>query len=760
MFVEAAVFGAVLLGQAAAAPKSISGSGIPASISAPATITGSQTIQTGSATYSQPCAEVSKSFDSLIAASDTPLIGASLGYECLKSVPVDKSGDQNLIEEISEIMEWQSTLAYIKNPPKGYENAAVDILAGLKNISDTVAKGGYSGDYDVQLDITNLLNKAYDGHLTYLSDIAGILLFGRVGRLVSVSNDGSAVPQVFLFEDLKQTHAGAKFTPSAVKTINGRPANDYLNDLANQDGGFHDPDARYNNLFFNIAKQSYGAPDQMGSFAGLTGTAAYDGATTELVHENGTKTSIQNIAVINADFTNVTSGASFFDKFCSGNDNTLDLSSLASSASSSASASVPTATGYPWPVHKTSDDIASGYFLNDTGYQNVAILSIPSFMPTTDDGTEDFQSVVRQFLADAVSAGKKYLIVDLRANGGGATELGYDLFKQLFPNMEPYGGTRWRANSAFNAMGQVTTAWADSKLIANNKTLLEAGLLETGVLISEFWVNSSLNANNQDFANWADLYGPHVFNSDNFTSIARTNFSDPFSYGDDEFSVTGYENNTKVSAQPFAAENIVLLQDGYCSSTCAIFTELAKSQGAVKQVAIGGRPQTGPMQGVGGTKGAETISWDILAAKAATVSMLAATRSSLNLLTNSGVDTLANLTQVFIRAAGTSQGLAAAINYRDNLRPGDDSQTPLQFVNEPAECRMWYTAPMLFDPTVTWRGVYDVMWGKGQCVKDSVTNGSAANSSSNGHKKNAAPAVGANAMLGFLAAALTALFAL
>ncbi|KAK7535013.1 uncharacterized protein J3D65DRAFT_646717 [Phyllosticta citribraziliensis] len=740
----------------------MSGSGIPASISVPATITGSPTIQTGSATNGQPCAQVSQAFTSLIAASDTPIIGASLGYQCLKSVPVDKSGDQNLIDEISEIMEWQSTLAYIKNPPSGYDNPAVDILAGLQNISDTVGKGGYSNEYDVQIDISNLLNKAYDGHLSYLSDIAGILLFGRLGRLVSVSHDGSAVPEVFLFEDLKQTNAGAKFTPSAVKTINGRPAQDYLNDLASQDGGFHDPDARYNNLFFNIAKQAYGAADQMGNFAGLTGTSAYDGDTTELVHENGTKTSIQNVAVVNADFTGVTNGKSFFDQFCSGGDNTLDLSSLVSGVpSSSASATAPTATGYPWPVHKTSDDIASGYFLNDTGYQNVAVLSIPSFMPVEEDGTEDFQSVVRQFLADAVKAGKKYLIVDLRANGGGATELGYDLFKQLFPTMEPYGGTRWRANSAFNAMGQVTTAWAQSKLVAGNETILEAGLVGTGVLVSEFWVNSSLNANNKDFADWADLYGPHVFNSDNFTSIVRTNFSDPFSVGDDEFSVTGYENNTNVAAQPFAAENIVLLQDGYCSSTCAIFTELAKSQGAVKQVAIGGRPQTGPMQGVGGTKGAETIGWDTLAYKAATVEMFTTTRASAKLLTNSGVDTLSNLTSVFVRAAGTSQGLAAAINYRDNLRPGDDSQTPLQFVYEPTECRIWYTAPMLFDPTVTWRGVYDVMWGKGQCVKDSVTNGTAAGSS-NGHKKNAATAVGASshALLGFLAVALASLFAL
>ncbi|KAK8189978.1 uncharacterized protein BKA78DRAFT_353463 [Phyllosticta capitalensis] len=744
---------AVLLHQAAAAHSS----GI---VSVPITITATPSA-TAASSYSQPCAAVSASFTSLVEATGVPLIPASLGYQCLKSVPVDKNGDSNLVNEISEILDWQSTLAYLKNPPNGYSNPSIDLKAGLQNISDTVNQGGYTNDYDVQLDISNLLDKAYDGHLSYVSDMAGVIIFGRVGGLVSVSLDGSSLPGVFLYTDLAEVNEGAKFNASAIKTINGRPVNDYLNDLASADGGFHDPDARYNNLFFNIAKRSYGASDQGGTFTGLTGQATYDGDVTELVHENGTKTSIDNIALLAADFTGVTTGSSFFKKFCTGGDNSLDLSSYTSATGDMPAA--PTATGYPYPVVKTDDNVAAGYYLNDTGYQNVAVLSIPSFLPTD---PEDFQKAVRTFLADAVKASKKYLIIDLRANGGGATELGYDLFKQLFPSAQPYGGTRWRANNAFNAMGQITTSWADSSNVTGNTTLLDTGLVGDGALIAEFSVNTSLNADNNDFANWADLFGPHQFNGDNFTSIVRTNFSDPLSIGDDEFEVSGYEGNNNVAAQPFAAENIVLLQDGYCSSTCAIFTELAKTQGKVKQVVIGGRSQYGAMQAVGGTKGAETISWSTLAYKAAAVEMLATSDAEYELLTSSGVDTLANLTQVFIRAAASvsTGGLAAAINYRDNLRQGDTTQTPLQFVYEPAECRIFYTPQMIFDPTKSWEKVYDVMWGKGQCVKDSVTNGTAdsANSTSNGKKKNAAPAVGAGSSLlfGTTAAALAVLFAL
>jgi len=60
--------------------------------------------------------------------------------------------------------------------------------------------------------------------------------------------------------------------------------------------------------------------------------------------------------------------------------------------------------------------------------------------------------------------------------------------------------------------------------------------------------------------------------------------------------ITGYNGLTNVTAQPFQADNIVLLQDGLCGSACAIFSELMKEQGKVQTVVIGGRPLNAPMQ--------------------------------------------------------------------------------------------------------------------------------------------------------------------
>jgi hypothetical protein len=42
--------------------------------------------------------------------------------------------------------------------------------------------------------------------------------------------------------------------------------------------------------------------------------------------------------------------------------------------------------------------------------------------------------------------------------------------------------------------------------------------------------------------------------------------------------------------------------DGLCASTCSYFVELMTQVG-VRTVAYGGRPQSGPMQMLGGTEG-------------------------------------------------------------------------------------------------------------------------------------------------------------
>lgn len=49
-----------------------------------------------------------------------------------------------------------------------------------------------------------------------------------------------------------------------------------------------------------------------------------------------------------------------------------------------------------------------------------------------------------------------------------------------------------------------------------------------------------------------------------------------------------------------------------CASTCAVFAEAMLERG-VHSVTFGGRPREGPMQTVGGIKGSQVLSFDMIA---------------------------------------------------------------------------------------------------------------------------------------------------
>ena len=58
------------------------------------------------------------------------------------------------------------------------------------------------------------------------------------------------------------------------------------------------------------------------------------------------------------------------------------------------------------------------------------------------------------------------------------------------------------------------------------------------------------------------------------------------------------------------------------------------------------------------------------------------------------------------RASSATQ--AGSINFRNNIRIGDTSVTPLQFVYEAADCGIWYTPEMIYDPTFLWSRVASI----------------------------------------------------
>jgi hypothetical protein len=308
--------------------------------------------------------------------------------------------------------------------------------------------------------------------MNWSPDILNVFSFQRLVDIASVSDDGKSMPKIYLLSDLIRQKSG-KGEISAVVKINGEDVQSYLEKVAAREQ-YIDADARFNKLVYKS-----NSTQSQSSFLLQTG---YDGPSTTFTFANGTTSkTYDNVAKLSSgyNFDGVDSGAAFFQAFCQGapsdsagaRRSTLtkrtDLGGYTSPHILYARQAIP--QDYPTPVVIHSAGAVAGYFMNAPGFQDVAVLKIPTFQPdsTADPNMTEFQSVVEQFLANATSAGKKKLIVDLRENGGGATNLLLDTFMQLFPSMTPFSAQRYRATEQFRLIGNSVSE------IYNNQTLSE-----------------------------------------------------------------------------------------------------------------------------------------------------------------------------------------------------------------------------------------------------------------------------------------------
>lgn len=189
-------------------------------------------------------------------------------------------------------------------------------------------------------------------------------------------------------------------------------------------------------------------------------------------------------------------------------------------------------------------------------------------------------------------------------------------------------------------------------------------------------------------------------------------------------SLTGY-NELPVPSQPFQAENIVIIQDGFCGSTCAIFSELMREQGKVQTIMLGGRPLNAPSQGVGGSKGAQVLRlddlWDFAERTLKTAEVLDGEWVAAKLHDTTAVGRIYQATQIYKRTThipGTR--LQGGINSLNNFREGDATETPLEFIYDAADCRLFYTKETFLSPMPLWKQAIDAKWGKGTCVPGSM----------------------------------------
>lgn len=158
-----------------------------------------------------------------------------------------------------------------------------------------------------------------------------------------------------------------------------------------------------------------------------------------------------------------------------------------------------------------------------------------------------------------------------------------------------------------------------------------------------------------------------------------------------------------------------MLTDGMCGSACASFHESLKNIAGVQSVVVGGVPREGPMQPVGGSKGGEVI--DItMVTDIATGAVALAEPLGLEGLKHPDLVQLANAEALLTRAGDGS----SRIQIYNRLRVGDPSETPMEYIYEAADCRIFYTADTLLHPEAMWAAAWTANTDRTKCVKGST----------------------------------------
>lgn len=162
----------------------------------------------------------------------------------------------------------------------------------------------------------------------------------------------------------------------------------------------------------------------------------------------------------------------------------------------------------------------------------------------------------------------------------------------------------------------------------------------------------------------------------------------------------------------FRPEDIVVLVDGTCHSACAFFYETTRRLN-VTALAVGGRPRRGMMHSAAGSQGAQMWSCEDIRDAASSALRILQSRDETSLHLNLDI-----VSEGYAVTRSRDRALSCSVSGKNMFGPAD-VETPLQFSQQPADCRILYTMETVGDAKAMWRHVADVAWtseGQRFCV--------------------------------------------
>lgn len=501
----------------------------------------------------------------------------------------------------------------------------------------------------------------------------------------------------------------------------------------------HDSHAQFHEVLYSLPAAAVGTS---GLFARSHGV--YTGPKTELEFKNGTKKQYTNHADIQSGFFfKIFDGESFYDTVWNGTtSNHVTYSASAVSKRDSNPRTLLVGGGEPGEkekeemkkqMKKASDEqikkfrsgypsnhvavthsgLIAGYFLDEK--PDSAVLSILGALESSRGGgpIKTDQKLIQDFFQKCAQQKKTRLLIDASSTGMGDIFMPPKLVKMIFGDHDQNNiqAGRLRAHEQLSLLGSKEQELEDNSKKGQNDDSYDSA-------DSFMSLKSYIKMDNTKFANWTDFYGPDELNKNkNFTRLARLNPNN--TYVATGFSDLPTAANFKSEKLPrhFEPENVVLLTDGVCDSSCAILADLLKRQG-VKTVAVGGLPQDGPMQVVGGSRGLEKlIPNDLVNIVTTAFEKDKSSEQERQQWDKTLLGNIIKSASVFRkRSSYTGTNLAPSVNLRTSF---GESGVPTQFEFMPATCRIRFTKDRFDDIQKLWTAALNAIFSNGKGVSDS-----------------------------------------
>ncbi|CAE6477326.1 unnamed protein product [Rhizoctonia solani] len=625
-------------------------------------------------------------------------VAPSAAMACLKSFPYNATLAKNVLDVVTKVTPFFTFEDWQKHTPEPFTEATSNLDVEFARIKATK----YTTDYDFNRDVFNVINRLDDGHTLWLpacywAAFQNILPAPLIALEKNGSQDIYIAPNSVQFISLLGTNYTSyydakgfnwkKYAGAKVHTIDGVSAWNYVNGIAtNYSGNYIDHNIRVNSVFTNYRVTEDGLWSQrLGDFGGPI-FPDKESLTLSITAVNSTQPETVKFeyraTYLGAPFTD---GASYWETNCAANNATNGVDNRGSENAiarrelihkkkrqpvAKISALPAQSVGLPQHNLPTQPDVVNGtgvikaYVLSD---KKTGVLMVGSF----GGDYVGFQNDTFKALSKFKAAKVQQLIVDTTGNGGGYVCLGKYIPALGFKHRSSLPHSLNLGEFLINALAGTNFGYAGFE------STMRAQPLAQKIVAS--YIKQGIDYMNYSPSQWAFL--------NNTPQPANYNYMEPptnFTINDTKDAVskrfhdicTPY--NVTLPAEPFLpASKIIIVGNGECASTCALFTGVAYEKLGIKVATFGGNP--GAAMNFNGMAGNQVLEWADLDSEIKTAGLKNDPLAPPDLLINS--------------------------NYRVNWRYAyswQNKSQPLAFHVERAQYRIPYTMDTYMSPQNLW----------------------------------------------------------